>query len=146
LVGWFEQHPYLQTDKPESVSVGGAKWEHFDMLVEHLPDDYTGTCGSDCLDLFALSDGDTWAVAAGPYKNAFTVVEDAKTGETVTIVFGSPDAWFDEFAPKAERVLESVRWRGASERSGPYSPNFVEGKLSELHTQKSAYTYVRSLG
>src|SRR5215212_7239170 len=24
LVGWFEQHPYLQTDEPESVMVGGV--------------------------------------------------------------------------------------------------------------------------
>jgi len=111
LVGWFEHHPYLQADKPEAVSVGGVKGEQFDVVVEHLPEAYTGTCGSECLDLFALSDGSTWAVAAGPYKNRFTIVEDAKAGETVTIIYGSPAAWFDKFAPKAERVLESVRWR-----------------------------------
>ena len=113
LVGWFEHHPYLQTDKPKAIRVGGVKGKQFDAVVQHLPEDYTGTCGSDCLDLFSLCDGSTWPVAAGAYKNRFTVVEDAKKGETVTIVFGSPVAWFDKFAPKAERVLESVKWRSA---------------------------------
>src|SRR5215207_11554155 len=25
MVGWFQEHPYLQTDKPEPVTVGGVK-------------------------------------------------------------------------------------------------------------------------
>ena len=32
---------------------------------------------------------------------------------TVTIDFGSPAVEFDEFEPKAERVLDSVEWRGS---------------------------------
>jgi hypothetical protein len=109
LVSWFEQHPYLQTDKPEPVMVGGVKGEQFDVVLEDLPDEFTGTCGSECLDLFALSDGDSWPVVEGD-KNRFTIVEDVE-GEKVSIVFGSPAARFDEFAPEAEKVLESVKWR-----------------------------------
>jgi len=30
----------------------------------------------------------------------------------VTIVFESPDEEFDEYLPKAEAVLNSVKWRG----------------------------------
>ena len=110
LVGWFEQHPYLQTDKPETVMVGGVKGKQFDVVIKDLPDDFTGTCGSECLDLFALSDGDSWSVAEGQ-KNRFTVLEDVK-GEKVSIVYGSPAASFDELVPEAEKVLESVEWRG----------------------------------
>ena len=33
LVGWFQQHPYLQTSKPEPVTVGGVKGLQFDVVV-----------------------------------------------------------------------------------------------------------------
>jgi len=42
LVGWYQHHPYLKTDKPEPVMVGGAKGEQFDVLVKDLPEDYYG--------------------------------------------------------------------------------------------------------
>jgi hypothetical protein len=54
LVGWFEQHPYLQTDKPQQVTVGGIKGEQFDVVVGELPEDYPeGLCGFDCVQLSA---------------------------------------------------------------------------------------------
>ncbi|MDQ3863349.1 MAG: hypothetical protein M3317_07605, partial [Actinomycetota bacterium] len=111
LLGWFEHHPYLQTDKPQPVEVGGVKGEQFDVVIKDLPDDFTGTCGSECLDLFALHDGDSWSIAEA-HKNRFIILEDIK-GETVSIVFGSPAASFDEFAPEAEKVLQSVKWSGS---------------------------------
>ena len=111
LVGWFEQHPYLQTDEPEAVMVGGVEGKQFDVVLKDLPDDFTGTCGSECLDLFALSDGDSWSVEEGQ-KYRFTVLEDVK-GEKVSIVFGSPAARFEELVPEAEKVLESVEWGGS---------------------------------
>jgi hypothetical protein len=40
------------------------------------------------------------------------ILEDVQ-GETVTIDFGSPAAEFDEFAPKAEKVIDSVEWKGS---------------------------------
>jgi hypothetical protein len=33
MVGWFQQHPYLQTSKPEPVTVGGVKGVQFDVVV-----------------------------------------------------------------------------------------------------------------
>jgi hypothetical protein len=42
MVGWFQQHPYLQTDKPEPVTVGGVKGVRFDVVVEDLPEDHYG--------------------------------------------------------------------------------------------------------
>src|SRR5215203_2717400 len=110
LVGWFEQHPYLQTDKPEPVTVGGINGQQIDVVVGDLPKDYPeGLCGFDCVQLSVLNTGD-WAVEEGN-KDQLTVLEDAK-GETVIIDFGSPAAKFDEFWPEAEKVVESVKWKG----------------------------------
>jgi hypothetical protein len=109
LVGWFEQHPYLQTDKPQPVTVGGIKGQQIDVVVGDLPKDYSGACGFDCMQLSVLSIGD-WAVEEAN-KDRLTVLEDAK-GQTVIIDFGSPAAKFDEYWPEAEKVVESVKWRG----------------------------------
>jgi hypothetical protein len=111
LVGWVEDHPYLQTDKPQPVTVGGVKGKQFDVVIKDLPDDFTGTCGSECLDLFGLSNGDSWSIAEA-HKYRFTILEDVK-GEAVSIAFGSPAASFDEFEPEAEKVLQSVKWSGS---------------------------------
>ena len=111
LVGWFEQHPYLQTDKPQPVTVGGIKAKQIDVVVGDLPKDYPeGLCGGiDCVQLSQFNFGD-WAVEEGN-KDRVTVLEDVK-GQTVIIDFGSPAAEFDEYWPEAEKVVESVQWKG----------------------------------
>src|SRR3712207_3838478 len=40
LLGWFRQHPYLRTDRPKRVTVGGVEGVQFDVNVEDLPEDY----------------------------------------------------------------------------------------------------------
>jgi hypothetical protein len=112
LVGWFQQHPYLQTDKPEPITVGGVKGVEFDVVVEEVPEDYSGVCGSGCVGIWKASDGSWWAFLED-YKERVIILEDVQ-GERVTIDFGSPATEFDEFAPKAEKVLDSVEWKGAS--------------------------------
>ena len=47
----------------------------------------------------------------GGDKVRMIVLEDVK-GETVTIGIGSPAPTFDEFLPKAQKVLHSVMWSG----------------------------------
>jgi hypothetical protein len=112
LVGWFEQHPYLQTDKPQPVTVGGIKAQQIDVVVGNLPKDYPeGLCGGfDCVQLSQFNFGH-WAVEEA-YKYRLTVLEDVK-GQTVIIDFGSPAAEFDEYWPEAEKVVESVQWKGS---------------------------------
>jgi hypothetical protein len=112
LVGWFEQHPYLQTDKPQPVTVGGIKGQQIDVVVGDLPKDYPeGICGGiDCVQLTVGSLGEDWAVEEGN-KDRVTVLEDVK-GKTVIIDFGSPAAEFDEYWPEAEKVVQSVQWKG----------------------------------
>jgi len=112
LAGWFEQHPYLQTDKPQPVTVGGIKGQQIDVVVGDLPKDYPeGLCGGfDCVQLSQFNFGD-WAVEEGS-KYRLTILEDVK-GQTVIIDFGSLAAKFDEYWPEAEKVVESVKWEGS---------------------------------
>jgi hypothetical protein len=114
--GWLQHHPYLQTSKPEPVTVGGVKGVQFDVVLGDLPRDYTGTCRSivghrNCVDLFRLSTGRQIFHDEGE-KVRVTVLEDVE-GETVTIGFATLASDFDEFAPEAQKVLESVEWRGS---------------------------------
>ena len=115
MVGWLQQHPYLQTSKPEPVTVGGVKGLQFDMVMVDLPKGYNPTCSSiidnpNCVDLFRLSTGDTIFLAEGE-KMRVIVLEDVQ-GETVTIGFISPASEFGEFVPEAQKVIDTVKWRG----------------------------------
>jgi hypothetical protein len=111
MVSWFQEHPYLQTDKPEPVTVGGVKGEQFDVVVEDMPEDYSAVGGADCVDLFRLSTGIP-ICQPEEEKVRVTVLEDVK-GETVTIGFASPATEFDKFAPEAQKVIDTVEWRGS---------------------------------
>jgi hypothetical protein len=116
MVGWLQQHPYLQTSKPEPVRVGGVKGLQFDVDVGDLPKGYNPTCSSlvgnpNCVDLFRLSTGATILLSEGDKASAI-VLEDIE-GETVTIGFVSRASEFGEFAPEAQKVLDSVEWRGS---------------------------------
>jgi len=111
LVGWFQDHPYLETDKPESVTVGGVKGEQFDMLVE-VPEGYFGECGSDCMDIYRLGNGEPLAQEDGD-KVRIIVLEDVK-GNMVSFDIGVSEASeFDEFMPEAQKVVDSVKWGGS---------------------------------
>ncbi len=115
--GWLQQHPYLQTSKPEPVTVGGVKGVQFDVVVGDLPQNYyIPTCTSivgnpNCVDIFRLRTGRPILLVEGE-KVRVTVLEDVE-GETVTIGFGTLASDFDEFAPKAQKVVDSVKWRGS---------------------------------
>ena len=116
MVGWLQQHPYLQTSKPEPVTVGGVKGLQFDVVMGDRPQYYIPTCTSiignpNCVDLFRLSTGGPILLVEGE-KAGVIVLEDVG-GETVTIGFVSPASEFGEFAPEAQKVLDSVEWRGS---------------------------------
>src|SRR5829696_5690827 len=116
MVGWLQQHPYLQTSKPEPVTVGGVKGLQFDVVVGDLPQTYSGTCTTivgqpNCVDLVRLSTGEPIFLVEGE-KVRGIVLEDLE-GETVTIGFFSPASEFEEFAPEAQKVLDTVKWAGS---------------------------------
>jgi hypothetical protein len=115
MVGWQQQHPYLQTSKPEPVTVGGVKGLQFDVVLGDLPQTYSGTCTTivgnpNCVDLVRLSTGEPIFLAEGE-KAGVIVLEDLE-GETVTIGFFSPASEFEEFVPEAQKVIDTVKWRG----------------------------------
>ena len=79
---------------------------------------------ADCVDIGRVE-------GVPPLKNDVFVPEDEKArvtfldveGETVTISIISPASEFEEFVPEAQKVLDSVEWRGSwEERSGPIHP------------------------
>ena len=116
MVGWLQQHPYLQTSKPEPVTVGGVEGLQFDVVLGDLPQTYSGSCTAivgnpNCVDLFRLSIGEPIFLVEGD-KAGVIVLEDVE-GETVTIGFVSPASEFGEFSPEAQKVLESVEWTGS---------------------------------
>jgi len=113
LVGWLQEHPYLNSSKPQPVTLGGVKGEQLAVVVDHLPQDYYGNCGTDCLDIFNQSGGEEigYFNAIKRERRVF-VFEDVK-GETVVIWFASEADKFDKFAPEAQKVVDSVRWGGS---------------------------------
>jgi hypothetical protein len=107
LVGWFQHHPKLKTDEPEPITVGGVKGVQIDVLVEDLPQDVYGKCGVECVDIAPLSGGEQSVYFKEVNKRRVIILEDFK-GETVTIDFSTPLVLFDEFAPEAQKVVDSV--------------------------------------
>ena len=112
LVGWLRRHPYLRTSAPQTVTVGGIEGQRIDVVVGDLPEGHrVGACGPDCVDLFVLSDGNALGVAKGE-KVGWVVLEDVR-GDTVVIGFLGPADEFDEHAPEAQKVIDTVQWRGS---------------------------------
>jgi hypothetical protein len=104
MVGWFQHHPYLDTEKPKPATVGGVKGVQFDFVVsEDFP--------SDDITLFKYSDGSTGDLGK-EYKFRAIILKDVK-GKTVSISIGAHANVFDEFLPKSQKVLESVKWTGS---------------------------------
>ena len=116
IVGWFRRHPYLDTTEPEPTTVGGVEGVQFDVIVEDLPGDYQGAClaatgGADCVDIARF--GDDQIMILPKIAKVRHIVLEGVEGETVTVYFGSPKDEFDEFAPEAHKVVDSVRWGGS---------------------------------
>jgi hypothetical protein len=116
MVGWLQQHPYLQTSKPEPVRVGGVKGVQFDVVVGDRPQNYIPVCTTivgnpNCVDLFRLSTG--WPILLVEGEKVRAIVLEDVGGETVTIGFSSPASEFGELAPEVQKVLDSVEWRGS---------------------------------
>src|SRR5215218_10126791 len=110
LVGWFRHHPYLKTSEPEPATVGGAKGVQFDVVLANLPRNHEGVCGktAHCLDIFALSTGGSSEIYY--LKREHYIVLESVDGVPLIIYYSDLKDRFDEFAPVAEKVLQSVEW------------------------------------
>ena len=109
MAAWLRRHPYLETEQPEPATVGGVKGVRLDAVVaDDVP---ASECGDACLGLFEVSREIDW-VAFEKEKLRFIVLEDVG-GERVTIALETSAADFEEFLPKARKVIDTVRWRGS---------------------------------
>jgi uncharacterized protein YjbI with pentapeptide repeats len=106
-VSWFRQHPNLDTSKPASVRVGGATGMRIDTTLFLEPEDYSqDICGKQpCMPLYP------GIQVSKAYKDRFIIL-DVK-GETVIVDVSAASAGkkFDEFLPKAQKVLDTVEWK-----------------------------------
>jgi hypothetical protein len=110
-VAWFRSHPYLAVDEPQQVSVGGVSGKRLDMSVDLLPEGYYSVwCGGTRdVALWPLRDG-AWCAIEGTVDRL--IILDDVEGETVIIDVGGPAGTFEEFLPRAQKVLETVEWKG----------------------------------
>jgi hypothetical protein len=118
LVGWLEHHPYLKTSDPEPVSVGGVEGQQLDVAVaKDLPEDYhSGVCSpiaepEECVDLFWLSThGHSPIFVLESDKLRLIVLQNELSGQTVALGYVSQSTNFDEFAPEAQKVIDTIEW------------------------------------
>jgi len=111
LVAWFHRHPYLQAGQPEPITVGGVNGVQFDVAVDRpLPKNFAAACGKNCVDLFGTSN-ERLTFLYEAFTAHIVILKDVK-GDTVVIEFDSPDIEFDDFLPKAQKVVDSVKWEG----------------------------------
>ncbi len=113
MIGWYQQHPYLDTEEPEPVSVGGVKGIYFDTVMTTLPKGHAVACEEPLkeeLMLSLLSTPDGFELCISPQdKVRIILLEDVK-GEPVSIMVGSDAVDFEEHLPRAQKLLKSVEW------------------------------------
>jgi hypothetical protein len=91
--------------------VGGASGKQIDVTASSTPENYPrDLCGEPpCVPLYPLSNKNGIG-GYEVYKDRFVIVD--VEGETVVIDVAAPTNKFDEFLPKAQKVLDSVEWKG----------------------------------
>lgn len=115
MVSWLRNNPELEAEAPEATSVGGEKGESFDVVVSGGLAEDSAQCVTyfePCVPLFrnAANPGSYYDLAQSE-KARFVVLEDVE-GEQVTIALTAPTVEFEEFAPQAQKVLDTVKWKG----------------------------------
>lgn len=130
MVSWLQNNPYLDTERPTQVNIGGKKGKEFDGVASRIPQGYLygGYHGVNtyyvrhggriydvkpCLPLFETTPSygaqSTYELCKD-YKARFIVLDDVN-GKMVTIAVLAPTVQFDESWLKAKQVLHSVEWK-----------------------------------
>jgi hypothetical protein len=109
VAAWLRGHPYLEIEDSETAAIGGVEGEQIDAVVPSVPET---ECGGNCLGLFAAGDGAYDWVVFEEEKLHFTVLEDVG-GKRVVVALEAKAKDFEGFLPKAQGVLETVKWEDA---------------------------------
>jgi hypothetical protein len=105
---WFHRHPNLETSNLDLVNVGSAAGVQIDVTNISAPDTYPQECSDKpCVLLYKTSGNSVIYVREG-WKYRFFIVDIE--GTTVLIEISAPADEFDEFLPKAQKVLDTVEW------------------------------------
>jgi hypothetical protein len=109
-VSWFQSHPNLETSNPVPESVGGVSGMRIDVTCVPLPQDASFGQELPCSPPFPIREGSI-LTPGGEVKDRYIIVD--VRGETVLIdVAAETEGKFDEFLPKAQKVLDNVEWKG----------------------------------
>ena len=113
MVGWYQQHPYLDTEKPKPVSIGGAKGVYFDAVMTTLPKGHPLVCeeplkGRVQLSLIGIPDEPVLCLS--PEDKVRIILPEDVRGEPVSIMVWNRAVNFEEGLPKAQKLLKSVEW------------------------------------
>ena len=92
--------------------MGGIEGVRLDLVVGDRPEGHHSEwCGSGCVNLIRFGSGSPPLILRQEDKARLIVLEDVE-GETVITGFAMPASEFDDHAPEARKVLDTVRWRG----------------------------------
>ena len=118
MVGWYQEHPYLDTEEPEPVSVGGVEGVYFDAVMTTLPEGYDASACEDpskptkkALSLLSAPDG--FVLCISPEDKVRIILLEGVKGEPVSIMVWSRAVDFEEVLPKAQEVLDTLEWERA---------------------------------
>lgn len=115
LIDWIQRHPYLDASVPEETTIGGVSARQIDVVAAKLPKDFPRICSGPCVPLFTFGVGmsdDFWLGL--DEKVRIIVLEDGVEGKALMILIDASPDQFEMFLPRAQRVLDTVEWRGAS--------------------------------
>jgi hypothetical protein len=110
-VSWFQSHPNLDTSEPVPLSVGGASGKQIVVTLSSTPENYPrDLCGEQpCVPLYKGSTSESTIASYDGWTDRFVIV-DVK-GQTVVIDVAASEDKFEEFAPVAQKVLDTVEWQ-----------------------------------
>ena len=92
--------------------MGDVSGKQIDVTLTSPPENYPReVCGVDpCVPLYKGSTHESLSVSLEGWKDRFIIVD--VQGETVIIDVSAPADKFDALSPKAQKVLNSVEWKG----------------------------------
>ncbi len=116
MVSWYQQHPYLDTEEPEPVSIGGVKGVYFDAVMTTLPEGHPSACeipASEEVALSLLSAPSGFVSCLTPEEKVRIILLEDVKGEPVSIMLYSDAVDFEETLPRAQKLIKTVEWEGA---------------------------------
>jgi uncharacterized protein YjbI with pentapeptide repeats len=110
-VSWFQSHPNLETSNPVPESVGGVSGMRIDVTCVPGPREHGYLPCSPPFPIgFGLESIGTESYTQGTEAKDRYIIVDVR-GETVLIDVAPAERKFDEFLPKAQKVLDTVEWK-----------------------------------